>query len=227
MTFQESLVCPLRDRSVNVFTLIELLVVISIVSVLISLLLPALASARDNARLVQCASNQRGIGLAVNLYAEDSKDYYPSAIIATGTWSKYIGVKYLNVNFPGAWNLGERPPSIFACPSSDRLIVGGINAHYGLNFKVSSDHSSLRRADIISAEQIVFSTDGVARGLLPWSTNPTVLAMEGRHKRGVASTDLSNIINALYCDGHVATSPMGDLVAGNYLDAFKKRPWAP
>ncbi len=60
------------------FTLIELLVVIAIIALLIGILLPALASARQTARTAVCRSNMRQLGLGASNYATSFDDFIPS-----------------------------------------------------------------------------------------------------------------------------------------------------
>jgi prepilin-type N-terminal cleavage/methylation domain-containing protein/prepilin-type processing-associated H-X9-DG protein len=76
----------LRHPRRRAFTLIELLVVIAIIAILISLLLPALRGAREAARTAVCLSNQRQIGVAVMMYAEERREYIPRESGDCETW---------------------------------------------------------------------------------------------------------------------------------------------
>jgi prepilin-type N-terminal cleavage/methylation domain-containing protein len=61
------------------FTLIELLVVMGIIAILASMLLPSLTRGKQRARVTQCVSNLRQIGVGIALYTHDSNDKFPAA----------------------------------------------------------------------------------------------------------------------------------------------------
>lgn len=105
-----------------------MLVVIGIISILIAMLMPALNKARRQARLVQCLSNLRQVGIAMFSYQNNNKGWYP----VHDNWGNLMGKKARDLRYDGAGFTGfagepgivaERPlniylgtPEVLRCP---------------------------------------------------------------------------------------------------------------
>ena len=119
------------------FTLIELMVVIAIITILASMLLPALTKAKGMAKTIECAGKMKQIGLAMNMYIGDYNWNYPYAWYADNTtvsfsisWDDLLGQSYDGRNLTDAQMLAlgfdGRPAyktlvggeSLYACPSA-------------------------------------------------------------------------------------------------------------
>jgi prepilin-type N-terminal cleavage/methylation domain-containing protein len=129
-----------RHASRRGFTLVELLVVIAIIGVLVSLLLPAVQSAREAARRMSCNNNLKQIGLALHNYQSTHNRFPPLAFLGSGigapqgpyhhTWLTSIlpfieqGPLHDQINFLlPAWqqpHVAQLIPT-FMCPSSPQF----------------------------------------------------------------------------------------------------------
>jgi len=86
-------------RRTSAFTIIELLVVIAILAILASVILPALQSAREAAQKTACQNNLRQIYAAIEIFARDNNDIYPTA----PTGKTYLGVDLYDASRSEGW----------------------------------------------------------------------------------------------------------------------------
>lgn len=147
----------------SAFTLVELLVVIAIIGVLVALLLPAVQSAREAARRMQCSNHLKQIALAVHNYQSAFRKFPPSALVDlggsgiahNGSWGvhgrilPYLeqGNVFEGIDLSVAWDDqpfidGLKIPT-YACPSDpgsdrERVFSDGrptlFPTNYGFNF---------------------------------------------------------------------------------------------
>jgi prepilin-type N-terminal cleavage/methylation domain-containing protein/prepilin-type processing-associated H-X9-DG protein len=97
------------------FTLIELLVVIAIIAILAAILFPVFSQAREKARQAACLNNAKNMGMAAQMYTDDSDETYPPVRFGAGRpcWSPapyYTSWRILAQPYLRNWK-------IFDCPS--------------------------------------------------------------------------------------------------------------
>ena len=91
----------------KLFTLIELLVVVAIIGILASLLLPSLQNARNRAKDAICLSNQKQIGILINIYSADEKQILPNhRLNGSNGWTELLE--------------DEPNQELYQCPRIDR-----------------------------------------------------------------------------------------------------------
>jgi prepilin-type N-terminal cleavage/methylation domain-containing protein/prepilin-type processing-associated H-X9-DG protein len=118
-----------HSRKSRGFTLVELLVVIGIIALLISILLPSLNRAREQANRIKCASNLRQIGQSIQIYANENKGAFPRTYFDTNdaTLSLNNDGFSADVSFPSSGNMpgGANGPAANNTPGSMFLILKG------------------------------------------------------------------------------------------------------
>jgi len=209
-------------RNQKCFTLIELLVVVAIIAVLVALLLPALATARENARSVVCKSQLKQLAANIFLYGQEHHDRFPPFRYTYDSgsnwdWRNLLAETMKNVS----WDINHCPSSEEKNPNDPvyrwcyYCSYGG-NAYLGTGNVYMPANGDPRSVDQIPAverpDQVMLMFDLVIRPhgwhSLHWwlyegatSQYPDVHGF--RHLRK---------LNLVFCDGH--TGNQDSLITG-------------
>ena len=213
------------------FTLVELLVVIGIIAVLIGILLPALSRAREQARGAQCLSNLRQLGLGLQLYRGDNRDYYPprkmfigftsyeSVYYWTGKAGNYANMyalatsdkRYINRYIVPRITAGVEFP-LAHCPSDDGAYNGYGNS-YTANYYSGSGSPSGRFYTLIDTKDIE-GWRGIKGAMVRMPSEFIVAGENAGVAQAFADSNIANYKrfhyvkqdrwNMLFADGHAA-----------------------
>ncbi len=109
------------------FTLIELLVVIAIIAILAAILFPVFAKAREKARQISCASNEKQLGLAFLQYAQDYDEMLPVGTddSPAAPWG---------ASWAGRINAYVKSPAMYHCPDDSTAPTGSAVTSVALSY---------------------------------------------------------------------------------------------
>ena len=144
------------------FTLIELLVVIAIIAILASLLLPALAKAKQKAWVTSCLSNLKQTGLGMRMFADDCEDRYPQSG-GSITWNLTVQDSPTNGWMQQIYTYVQNT-NVYHCPGNAQLPVKNQSPFNYFNGARAAYVAAGNQRAAVNSRQILFPAAYVLAG---------------------------------------------------------------
>jgi prepilin-type processing-associated H-X9-DG protein len=248
--FRPSSVSSAGSTSSRAFSLTELLVAVGVIAVLIGLLLPTLASARESANRTKCLAHLRQLALAFTAYLNDNAGRFPrpaqGGVPVPEDWIHYQPNRDRDAGAIAKYVAGRFDAAVYRCPSDDPAahrtytingsITQPITTSYPYSYTVNEAicrivgrGPTMRVGQVRNASEKILlveeSADTIDDGCWAWqgSGGAGLNVMSVRHDRRDENVERKDYGrgNAAFVDGHAEYIGREDSFDARYFDPAK------